>query len=102
MPVIFFAALFGLTIAASVVQFAVHRCQSFRLRIAALSGIIAILVIFLVAVVVGYFLFRIRINDHYEVDSDFGTIVVIGPATVGAFIGAVGGGLIAHRNFPNR
>ena len=102
MPVIFFAALFGLAIAGSVVQFAVRRHQSFSLRTAAVSGLIAILFVFLVAAVLGYFLARVRINDHYEVNSVFMAIVVVGPATVGAFIGAFGGGIIAHHSFTDR
>jgi small-conductance mechanosensitive channel len=96
MPVIFFAALFGLAVAASAVQFAVRRHQSFCLRTVAVSGIIAILFVFLVATVIGYFLVRVRINDHYEFNSVFMAIIVVGPATVGAFIGALGGALIAR------
>jgi hypothetical protein len=102
MPVIFFAVLFGLAIAGSVVQFAVLRCQSFSFRTAALSGAIAVLFVFLVATVIGYFLARVRINDHYEVNSGFMAIVVVGPATVGAFIGALCGGLIGRYTSADR
>ena len=43
-----------------------------------------------------------RINDHYEVNSDFMAIVVVGPATVGALIGAIGGGFIARHSLSDR
>jgi len=66
MGFIIFAVLFGLATAGSVVQLAVLRRRSFR------------------------------ITDHYEIHSEFMAIVVIGPATVGALIGAVGGGVIAR------
>ena len=56
MGVIIFATIIGLAIAGSVVQFAVLRRQSFSFRIAALSGTIAVLFVFLVATVIGYFL----------------------------------------------
>jgi hypothetical protein len=44
-----FAALFGLAIAGSVVQFAVLRRTSFSLRAAVVSGILAVLFVLLVA-----------------------------------------------------
>ncbi len=46
MAVIFFAVLFGLAIAGSVVQFAVLRRQSFSFRTTAFSGAIAVLFVF--------------------------------------------------------
>jgi len=93
---IIFGGLFGLAIAASVVQITVARRTSFCFRTAAISGGLAIIFVALVAIVVGYFLARVRINDHYEVNSTFMAVVVVAPATIGAFIGAVGGTLIAH------
>lgn len=36
-------------------------------------------------IVIGYFLARVRTNDHYEINSVFVAIVVVGPATVGVF-----------------
>lgn len=91
-----FAALFGLAIAGSVVQFAVLRRTSFSLRAAVVSGILAVLFVLVIATIVGYFVARVRINDHYEFNSVFASIVVVGPATAGALIGAVGGGLVAR------
>ena len=91
-----FAALFGLAIAGSVVQFAVLRRTAFSLRAAVVSGILAVLFVLLGATIVGYFVARARINDHYEFNSVFASIVVVGPATAGALIGAVGGGLVAR------
>jgi hypothetical protein len=96
MGVTIFAVLFGLAVAGSVVQAAVLRRTSFSLRTAAVSGIFAVLFVVLVATVVGYFMARVRIGDHYELNSVFVAIVVVGPATAGALIGAVGGGLIAR------
>jgi len=102
MGVTIVAALFGLAVAGSVVQFAVLRRTSFSFRTAALSGLFALLFVVLVSTVVGYFVARVRINDHYEVNSVFMAIVVVGPATAGALIGAVGGGLIARHSSANR
>jgi hypothetical protein len=96
MGVIIFGGLFGLAVAASVVQIAVARRASFSVRTVAVSGAVAILFVILVAIIVGYFLARVRINDHYEVNSTFMAIVVVAPATIGALIGAVGGGVIAR------
>jgi hypothetical protein len=90
------AAIFGLTVAGSVVQFAVLRRTSFSLRAALVSGILAVLLVLLVATIVGYFVARVRINDHYEFNSVFASIVIVGPATAGALVGAVGGGLVAR------
>jgi len=97
-----FAALFGLAVAGSVVQFGVLRRTAFSFRTALVSGMVAVLFVVLVATVVGYFLIRVRINDHYEINSVFMAIVVVGPATVGALIGAVGGGLIARYSSAGR
>ena len=96
MGVTIIAVLFGLAIAGSVVEITVLRSRSFSLRTAVVSGILAILFVVLVATVVGYFVARVRIDDHYELNSDFMAIVLVGPATAGALIGAVGGGLIAR------
>jgi ABC-type thiamin/hydroxymethylpyrimidine transport system permease subunit len=102
MGFIIFAGLFGLTITAGFVQFAVFRKQCFSFRTAAASGVIAILFVILAAVVAGYFIARVRIDDHYEVNSEFAAIVVVGPATVGALLGAVVGGLAARYTFTSR
>ncbi|HEY4273142.1 MAG TPA: hypothetical protein VGM65_14175 [Candidatus Udaeobacter sp.] len=102
MGVIIFATLFGLAIAAAFVQLAVLRRQSFSLRTAAASGVIAILFVFLVAIAAGYFVARVRIGDHYEINSEFMAIVVVGPATAGAVVGAIIGGLIARYSFTAR
>jgi ABC-type molybdate transport system permease subunit len=98
MGVIIFAALFGLAIAGWFVQFAMLRRQSFSFRTVAVSAVIAIMFVALVATVVGYFVARVRINDHYEVNSTFMLIVVVGPAMVGALVGTVVGGFIARYN----
>ena len=97
-----FAVLFGLAVGGSVVQLAVLRRPSFSFRTAAVSGVLAVLFVVLVATVVGYIFARVRINDHYEVNSDFMAIVVVGPATVGALIGAIGGGFIARHSLSDR
>ena len=102
MGVVIFAALFGLAIAAAYVQFAVFRRQSFSFRTAAASGLIAILFVSFVALVVGYFIARVRIGDHYEVNSEFMSIVVVVPAILGAFAGSIIGGLIARYSFTAR
>jgi DMSO reductase anchor subunit len=96
MGAIIFAALFGLAVGVSVVEFAVLHHKPFSFRMALVSGIAAVLFVVLVATVVGYFLTRVRINDHYEANSVFMAVVVIGPATVGAVVGAIGGALIAR------
>ena len=67
----------------------------FSFRTALVSGVVAVLLVVLFAIVVGYFLTRVRINDYYEANSVFMAIVVVGPAAVGAVFGAVGGDLIA-------
>ncbi len=54
------------------------------------------------ATLIGHFLARVRINDHFEVNSDFAAIVVVGPATAGALIGALGGGLMARYMLTDR
>lgn len=91
-----FAVLFGLAVAGSVVQFAVLRRSSFSFWTATVSGIFAVVFVVLVATIVGYFVARVRIGDHYEPNSVFMAIVVVGPAAAGALIGAVGGGFIAR------
>ena len=97
-----FAVLFGLAVGGSVVQLAVLRRTSFSFRMAVVSGVLAVLLVVLVATVVGYILARVRINDHYEVNSDFMAIVVVGPATAGALIGAISGGFIARHSLSDR
>jgi hypothetical protein len=96
MGVTIFAGLFGVAVAGSLVQLAVFRRTSFSFRTAAVSGILAVVFVVLVATVVGYFPARVRINDHYELNSVFIAIVVVCPAAAGALIGAIGGGLIAR------
>ena len=96
MSVTIFAVLFGLAVAGSVVEFAVLRCRSISFRTAVFSGILAVLFVVVVATVVGYFMARVFINNHYEVNSELMAILIVGPATVGALVGAVGGGLIAR------
>jgi multisubunit Na+/H+ antiporter MnhG subunit len=102
MGFIIFAGLFGLTIAAGFVQFAVFRIQCFSFRTVAASGLVAILFVFIVAVVAGYFIARVRIDDHYQVNSEFASIVVVGPATVGALLGGGVGGLAARYTSTSR
>jgi TRAP-type C4-dicarboxylate transport system permease small subunit len=47
------------------------------------SGILAVLFVVVVATVVGYFMARVLINDHYEFNSELMAILIVGPATIG-------------------
>jgi hypothetical protein len=74
-----------------------HEFQNRADPIAAVfSGIFAVLFVVLVATVVGYFMARVPIDDHDEVNSELMAILIVGPAATGAVVGAVGGGLIAR------
>lgn len=96
MGVIFIATIFGLAVAAGIVQFAVIRSGTFSLRRAGISGVIALLLVSLVATITAYFLTRVHIGDHYEVNSILMITFVCGPAAIGAIVGAVTGGFLAY------
>ena len=102
MGVIIFAALFGAAITASFVQLTARRSQSFSLRRTAASGFVAVVFVVAVSTIVAYFLTRVHIGDHYEANSILMAVLVVRPATVGAVLGAVGGGLMARYTLATR
>ena len=92
MAVIVFAALFGVAIGAGFVQVAAFRSESFSWRTVAVTGFVAVILVGAIATVVGYFLARVRIGDHYEVNSVLMAVLVIEPAAAGALAGVIAGG----------
>jgi len=102
MGAILIAAIVGLAVATGVVQFGVARSGSFTFRAVAVSGVVAILLVFIVATVVAYFLARVRIGEHYEVNSVFTGVFVVWPGTIGAVIGAVCGAYLAYHSVSPR
>lgn len=93
---IVFSFLFAAAIGAAIVQFPSYRRHSFSWRAAAVSGFVALVLVVMVATPIAYFLARVRIGDHYEVNSVLMAIFVVGPAAAGVIAGAAMGAFIAR------
>jgi uncharacterized membrane protein YcjF (UPF0283 family) len=96
MAAMIFSALFGLAVAAAGVQVAAFRRKPFSWRAVAASAVGALVLVVALAAVVGYFLTRVRIADHYEANSTLILVFVVGPAAAGAVVGAVVGAVAAR------
>ena len=98
MGIIVIAAILGLGVATGVVQFGIARSGSFTFRTVVVTALLAVLLVFAVATVVAYFLARVRIGDHYEVNSVLMGVFVVWPATIAAVIGAACGAYLARHS----
>ena len=98
MGIFVFAIILGLAIATPIVSVAIIRKRACSFPAVAVSAVVAIAFVFVVATIAAYFLMRVRIGDHYEVNFVLMTTFIVWPATVGALVGAVCGGFLAYKS----